>query len=44
MSYCSILYCTDEQLKSLSEKSKELEAAQDRSAAIQVQEVLYIAI
>lgn len=31
-------YPTDEQLKSLNEKNKELEAAQDRSAAIQVLE------
>lgn len=29
-------YPTDEQLKSLNEKNKELEAAQDRNAAIQV--------
>jgi len=31
---------TDEQLKSLNEKNKELEAAQDRNAAIQVLEEL----
>lgn len=31
-------YPTDEQLKSLNEKNKELEAAQDRNAAIQVLE------
>lgn len=29
-------FSTDEQLKSLNEKNKELEAAQDRNAAIQV--------
>lgn len=33
-------YPTDEQLKSLNEKNKELEAAQDRNAAIQVLEEL----
>lgn len=31
-------YSTDEQLKLLNEKNKELEAAQDRNAAIQVLE------
>jgi len=33
-------YITDEQLKLLNEKNKELEAAQDRNAAIQVREEL----
>lgn len=33
-------YPIDEQLKSLNEKNKELEAAQDRNAAIQVLEEL----
>lgn len=36
LSYPISSYPTDEQLKSLTEKNKELEAAQDRNAAIQV--------